>query len=94
MQSLGVGSGIWIAPCEAVHTFGMKISLDVFFLNREFQVKKIACHVPPMRVAICLSAHSVLELPAGAAQHSGTRAGDQLHFRESAMAEENEVESR
>ncbi|MBV9745193.1 MAG: DUF192 domain-containing protein, partial [Acidobacteriia bacterium] len=36
--------------------------------------------VPPWRLSACLSAHSVLELPAGVASETGTQPGDQLVF--------------
>jgi len=36
--------------------------------------------VPPWRMSACFSAHSILELPAGAAAETGTVAGDQLQF--------------
>jgi uncharacterized membrane protein (UPF0127 family) len=34
------------------------------------------------RLSACLSAHSILELPAGAVAASGTEAGDQLEMVE------------
>jgi len=29
---LAPGEGLWIAPCEAIHTFGMRFPIDVVFL--------------------------------------------------------------
>jgi len=29
------GEGLWIAPCEAVHTIGMKFPIDVLFLDKK-----------------------------------------------------------
>jgi uncharacterized membrane protein (UPF0127 family) len=78
--SLERGEGLWIAPCEAVHTFGMKFVIDVVFLSRKKKVLKIRKNMPKRRVAICLRAHSVLELPAGTLDETGTLAGDQLVF--------------
>ena len=71
-------SGLWIVPCEAVHTFGMKMPIDSIFLDRRLRVKSLRTNLKPSRVAICLSAHSVLELPAGTVTTSGTTVGDQL----------------
>ena len=34
-KSLEPGDGLWIAPCEGVHTFGMKFPIDVVFLSRK-----------------------------------------------------------
>ena len=35
------GEGLWIVPCEGVHTFGMKFPIDVVFLNRKKKVLKV-----------------------------------------------------
>lgn len=75
---LQAGEGLWIAPCEGVHTFGMKFPIDILFLSRGGKVLKISKQVPKRRISICLRAHSVLELPAGAVDASGTQVGDQL----------------
>lgn len=72
------GSGLWIAPCEAIHTIGMKIPIDVLFLSKDYRVRKISAGLGPRRISICLPAHSVLELRAGTVGASGTQPGDQL----------------
>ena len=78
--SLESGEGLWIAPCEGVHTFGMKFPIDVVFLNRNKQVMKIRPNMVRGRIAFSLRAHSVLELPAGTVMETDTRVGDQLEF--------------
>jgi uncharacterized membrane protein (UPF0127 family) len=77
---LKMGEGLWIVPCEAVHTFGMKFAIDVVFLSRKRKVLKIRKDMKQRRIAICLRAHSVLELPAGLLQQTGTVPGDQLEL--------------
>lgn len=74
------GQGLWIVPCEAVHTFGMKFAIDVLFLNKKRKVLKVRKEMGRRRMALCLMAHSVLELPAGTIDATGTMAGDQLEF--------------
>jgi uncharacterized membrane protein (UPF0127 family) len=74
------GEGLWIVPCEAVHTFGMKFAIDVVFLSRKKQILKVRKNMTVRRIAICLRAHSVLELPAGMLDKTGTTPGDQLEF--------------
>ncbi len=78
--SLPAGRGLWIAPCEGVHTFGMKFAIDVLFLDRKRKVLKIRADMGRGRMSFCLRAHSALELPAGAAAATGTLVGDQLEF--------------
>ena len=77
---LDAGQGMWIAPCESVHTFFMRFAIDVVYLSRDLKVRKVRKAVGPWRVSACLMAHSVLELPAGTAVETGTEAGDQLVF--------------
>lgn len=73
--------GLWINPCEAVHTFGMQMPLDIVFLDRDYRVRKIRRGVVPNRISICLSASSVVELAAGALAESGTEVNDKLAWR-------------
>ena len=79
-SSLEPGAGLWIAPCEAVHSFGMKFAIDLVYLDRKKKVRKIRRGMVPRRLSACLTAHSVLELPVGAIDASRTEAGDQLEF--------------
>jgi uncharacterized membrane protein (UPF0127 family) len=79
-ESLPPGSGLWIVPCEAVHTFGMKFPIDVIYLDKRRTVVKIRPNMKPWRISGCLRAHSVLELPAGTAQRTRTCPGDTLEF--------------
>lgn len=41
MDRLEEGSGIWIAPCEAIHTLGMKTPIDAIFIDHQLRVKKL-----------------------------------------------------
>lgn len=79
-KRLDPGQGLWIVPCEAVHTFGMTFPIDVLFLSRSKKILKIRPGMMRRKIAICLRAHSVLELPAGTLQQTGTLPGDQLEF--------------
>ena len=77
---LDPGEGLWITPCEGVHTIGMKFPIDVLFLNKKRKVLKIRPAMPKWRMSMCLRAHSVLELPSGMAAATETVRGDQLEF--------------
>ncbi|HEX6773899.1 MAG TPA: DUF192 domain-containing protein [Acidobacteriaceae bacterium] len=79
-DGLAAGEGLWIVPCEAVHTFGMRFPIDLVYLSRSRRVKKVRSAVPAWRVSACLSAKSVLELPAGTIARTQTCAGDQLEL--------------
>ncbi len=77
-KSLPAGEGLWIVPCESVHTFFMRFPIDLVYLDRARKVKKVRHAVPAWRFSACFSAHSVLELPAGTAEQTSTAVGDQL----------------
>jgi len=79
-KTLAEGEGLWIVPCEAVHTFGMQFPIDLVYLDRNLRVRSVRHHVPTSRLSACFTAHSVLELASGAARKSGTLPGELLEF--------------
>jgi uncharacterized protein len=81
-KGLDPGTGLWIVPCEAVHTFWMKFPIDLIYLDREQRIRKLRSNVPAWRLSGCLSAYSVLELPSGTIFESHTQTGDKLDFSE------------
>jgi uncharacterized membrane protein (UPF0127 family) len=79
-KSLPAGHGLWIVPCESIHTFGMRFPIDVVYLDRKNRVRKIRRAMAPWRLSMCWMAHSVLELPIGVIEQTQTQKGDLLHF--------------
>jgi uncharacterized protein len=79
-RSLAEDEGLWIVPCEAVHTFGMRFAIDLVFLDRRNVVRKVRSSVPPWRLSGCLRAHSVLELAAGTLTRMPVAPGDTLQL--------------
>jgi uncharacterized protein len=77
---LAPGEGLWIVPSEGVHTFAMKFTIDVIFLNKKRVVLKTRPNMVKSRMSLCLTAHSVVELPAGTIERTGTQKGDQLEL--------------
>ena len=77
---LSAGHGLWIVPCEGVHTFFMKFPIDLLYVDKNNVVRKVVPNVRPWRVSLCLPAHSIVELPAGLLETTGTVRGDQLAF--------------
>jgi len=39
-EKLEPGEGLWIVPCESVHTFFMKFPIDLLYLDRRHKVRK------------------------------------------------------
>lgn len=79
-DGLAPGEGLWIIPCESVHTFFMRFPIDLIYLDRKHRIKKVRSAVSPWRLSACLSAHSVLELPVGTIQDTKSQPGDLLEF--------------
>jgi uncharacterized protein len=75
-DGLAEGEGLWIVPCESVHTFFMRFPIDLLYLGRDLKVKKVRHAVGAWRLSACLTAHSIIELPAGTLKRSETRKGD------------------
>ncbi len=74
---LSVEQGLWIKPCNSIHTFGMRFPIDVVFLNEEGRVVKVISEINPCRVVLPVtSAVSVLELPPGTIARTQTDVGD------------------
>jgi len=79
-SSLPSGQGILLRPAASVHTFFMRFSIDVVFLDDELRVVAIAADLRPWRAAGKRGARAVVELPAGECERRGLRVGDQLRF--------------
>jgi uncharacterized membrane protein (UPF0127 family) len=43
---LAPGEGLWIVPCESVHTFFMKFAIDLIYLDRDHKVRKVRIELP------------------------------------------------
>jgi len=66
MKKLESGSGLWLNPCNGIHTFGMRFPIDVVVLDRGNAVMALVTGLKPNRVLLPIRAgHSTLELPAG-----------------------------
>jgi uncharacterized protein len=73
--------GLWIVPCQSIHTVGMKFPIDVLFVDYSGHVVQISS-VPQGADGIKNSqAYSVVELAAGRAAVTQTEIGDQLVFQ-------------
>ena len=76
-RKLEDGAGLWIVPCESVHTFFMKFPIDLIYLDRKHRVRSTV-RALAWRLSICLPAHSILELQVGTIDRTNTRKGNQL----------------
>jgi uncharacterized membrane protein (UPF0127 family) len=55
---------LWLKPCSSVHTFGMRFSIGVFFIDKHGVIIKTIAQLKPNRIAFCWQAKSVVETAA------------------------------
>ena len=72
------GDALIIAPCSAVHTFGMQFPIDVLFVDRRGRVLKRVLALRRRRIAACLRAFAVVECAAHHPAVARTEVGDVL----------------
>ena len=78
------GSGILIDPCPSVHTWFMRFTIDVLFLDGENRVVGLARGLKPFRMAGAWRATKTIELPAGTIAATGTAVGDSVEISRAA----------
>lgn len=84
VREMAADECILLAPCRSVHTFGMKMGIDVACLDRGLRVLAIREGLAPGKFLLTrrvLSTRSVLEARAGAFAEWDISVGEQLHLR-------------
>ena len=76
------GGGMLIERCSSIHTFFMKFSLDIIFVDSQRTVRKVVRNLRPWRLASAFGASDVVELPAGALAEVLVVPGDALTIEE------------
>lgn len=78
-RNLEPGHGLLITPSSGVHTFGMRFSIDVVGLDRDWLVVGVWPELKPYRLSgISVRYKSMLELPPGRIAACEIAVGDQL----------------
>lgn len=68
--------GLWITPCNSIHSAFMRFKFDALFLDKEHRVVFMMAAMAPWRVSpVVWKAHSVIELPAGTLAQSTLKVG-------------------
>lgn len=64
---LPADSGIWLEPCNSIHTIGMQFAIDVLFLDSSGTLVRARRSVKPWRICLPVwRARAVVEIPEGA----------------------------
>ncbi len=80
-DGLAPGEGLWITPCNSIHSFGMRFPFDALFIGPDGTVVGLYERFRRNRISrFHRSARGVLELPAGTIERSGTEVGDEIKF--------------
>jgi uncharacterized membrane protein (UPF0127 family) len=78
-----MGAGLWINPCQSVHSMWMRFPIDVIFLDKQKSIVHLITNMKPFRISRHISrAKSVLELPASTIIETQTQLGDQVEITE------------
>lgn len=81
-SGLSFGEGLWICPCNSIHSIGMRFPFDALFLDSRMKVVGLYDRFRTNRVSrIFWNARGVLELPGGTIERTGTEVGDDIEFR-------------
>ncbi len=77
-RELPAGNALLLRPCNGVHMFGMRYSLDLLFVDERDVVVETVESLAPGRIKSCRRAAYVVELPCGTLENSKTLIGDRI----------------
>lgn len=78
-RELSEGFGLLLRHESAIHTFGMRVPIDVVYLDANGKILRQTEVMPPARLGpLVRGVRDVLELPAGTLARTQTRVGDLL----------------
>jgi uncharacterized membrane protein (UPF0127 family) len=79
LPRLASGEGLLLPGSTTIDTTFMRYAIDLVFVDRSRRVTRIVHGLRPWRMVLRTGGgRDCIELPAGAAAHSGSQAGDQL----------------
>ena len=82
MFKKNIQKGLLLSPNNSIHTFFMKESIDVIYLNKHNKIVRISQNMKPWRVGpIVFSGAKTLELPNGSVNLYCLIVGQMLNFK-------------
>ncbi|MBS1809632.1 MAG: DUF192 domain-containing protein [Acidobacteria bacterium] len=77
--SLPANEGLWLRPCNSIHTIWMRFAIDVIFLDRQLRIVRLVENIRPFRLTRPnWQAASVIEMAAHSISRLELRVGDEL----------------
>jgi len=81
-SGLSANEALVLRPCSSIHTFFMRFTIDVLFLNKSMKIVNLIQSIPPNRLGpIAWTGHMAIELPAGKIGQTNTQVGDIIEFK-------------
>ena len=81
-ESIPADYALIIAPCSAVHTFSMRVPIDLIFVTKDGTITKTCRGVKPWRMAGSLGAYAVIEAAEGFIDRHEIVPGEVVALRE------------
>lgn len=81
-KSLEPDEALLLMPCAAIHTFGMRFTIDVVFLGRDGMIQALYANRGPGTCARKKGAYATLECAGGAIRRWRLAAGQQLSWQD------------
>lgn len=80
---LAENEGLWLVPCESIHSFGMKFNFDAVFLDKSGKVIALTRNIQPNKIVPSVkNTYSVLELASGTIEKAEINTGNILKFEQ------------
>lgn len=80
---LGAGEGLWIEPCNGIHTIGMFFAIDLVMLDKRGDVIGIIKNIPPFRIIRSRRGwRGAIEMRPGDINAENIQIGDRLRLAE------------
>src|SRR5687768_12580584 len=68
---LAAGHALIIAPCNGVHTFGMRFPIDIIYAARDGRVVKLTPNLVRNRISLAPRAFATIEMATGSIAKAG-----------------------
>ena len=71
-EKINQSQGLLLSPCNSVHMFFMRFSIDVIYIDESYVIKKIVTNLKPwIDIFICFNAFAAIEMATGEVERLG-----------------------
>lgn len=69
---------MWFENCSFIHMFGMRMPIDLIFLDHDNRVLKVVEGLKPWRISLSIKAKKAVEVKSGICEKLGVSLNDQF----------------